>query len=575
MRLVLSRGRIVRSLFAFVTGALACGVGVTAAPTPKLPKAMVAAANPEAVEAGLAILRRGGSALDAAVAIQATLGLVEPQSSGVAGGAFLSWYDPKSRKVTAYDGREFAPAGATREMFLKPDGTPLSYGEAVLSGRSAGTPGAIAALYLAHKDHGRLAWSSLFTESETLAETGFLVGPRLVRWLHYPLPQATAPDVVAYFKQPDGSALKAGDRLKNPAYAETLRLIAAKGPDGLLKGKLAAAIVARLAQGPMPGTMTLADLAAYAPIREAALCRPYRVWTVCAPPAPSGGPATLEGLGLLENTDIASRGPADPVAWSELAQAERLMYADDFRYIGDPAFVKAPIDGLLDRAYLADRAKLILDHAGPAPEPGRPAGAPVRGPDATKEPGGTSSFVVVDRWGGVVAMTTTVESVFGDGRMVGGFFLNNQLTDFSFSPFDKDGTPAANAPGPRKRPRSSMSPVIILDKDGRFVAAMGSPGGKAIPAYVLKGVIGALDWKLPLTEVLALPNLIADGDRYVGETKRFPPAVLTALTARGIVLQGGFGAEDSGLHAVIARPGGLEGAADPRREGVARGCCAP
>jgi gamma-glutamyltranspeptidase/glutathione hydrolase len=564
-----------RALLAIAISLLTVGGAGAEAAAPILPKAMVAAANPEAVEAGLAILRRGGSALDAAVAVQATLGLVEPQSSGVGGGAFLSWYDPKSRKVTAYDGREFAPAGATRDMFLKADGKPLSYGEAVLSGRSAGAPGAVAMLYLAHKDHGRLAWSSLFAGSEQLAESGFLIGPRLVRWLNYPLPQNTAPDVIAYFKRPDGAALKAGDRLKNPAYAQTLRRIAAEGPNALLKGGIAADIVARLARPPLPGTMTLADLAAYAPIREPALCRPYRVWTICAPPAPSGGPATLEGLGLLENTDIASRGPTDPVAWSELAQAERLMYADDLRYIGDPAFVTAPIDGLLDRHYLADRAKSIGDRAGPAPEPGHPAGAPVRGPDATKEPGGTSSFVVVDRWGGVVAMTTTIESVFGDGRMVDGFFLNNQLTDFSFSPLDKDGAPAANAVGPRKRPRSSMSPVIILDKDGRFVAAMGSPGGLAIPAYVLKGVVGSLDWKLPLTEVLALPNLIAMGDRYISEPKRYAPGVVDGLAARGIVLQSGFGAEDSGLHAVIARPGGLEGGADPRREGVARGCCEP
>ena len=574
MRLVTPLGLAVRSLLGLAAGLLAFGAA-GAAPAPVLPKAMVAAANPEAVEAGLAVLRRGGSALDAAVAIQATLGLVEPQSSGVGGGAFLSWYDPKTRKVTAYDGREFAPAGASRDMFLKPDGTPMSYAEALMSGRSAGTPGAIAMLYMAHKDHGRLPWSALFDDSVKLAETGFLVGPRLVRWLAYPLPQKASADVIGYFKEPDGSALKAGDRLKNPAYAETLRLIAAKGPDALLKGRIAADIVARLAREPLPGSMTLADLAAYAPIREPALCRPYRVWTVCAPPAPSGGPATLEGLGLLENTDIATRGPTDPVAWFELAQAERLMYADDLRYIGDPAFVKAPVDGLLDRGYLADRARLIGDTAGPAPAPGHPAGAPVRGPDATQEPGGTSSFVVVDRWGAVVAMTTTVESVFGDARMVDGFFLNNQLTDFSFSPFDKDGTPAANAPAPRKRPRSSMSPIIILDKDGRFVAAMGSPGGTSIPAYVLKGVVGALDWKLPLPETLALPNLIANGDRYIGETKRFPPAVLAGLAARGIVLQAGFGAEDSGLHAVIARPGGLEGGADPRREGVARGCCEP
>ncbi len=537
------------------------------------PKAMVAAANPAAVEAGLAVLRRGGDALDAAVAVQATLGLVEPQSSGVGGGAFLTWYDPKTRKVTAYDGRETAPAGAARDLFLHPDGKPMSYFEAVVSGRSAGVPGAIAMLYLAHKDHGKLPWASLFGDTEQLAEQGFLVGPRLVGELQYPAPQNKAPDVIAYFKGPDGGPLKAGQRLKNPAYAATLRRIAAEGPDALLKGKIAADIVARLAQDPLPGSMTLADMAAYAPRKSEALCRPYRVWTVCEPPAPSGGVATLIGLGILQNTDIASRGPSDPEAWFELAQAERLMYADDLRYVADPAFVKVPVEGLLDPAYLAERARLIGDKAGPAPEPGHPKGAPTYGPDATKEPGGTSSFVVVDRWGNVVAMTTTVESLFGDARMVDGFFLNNQLTDFSFDPKNKDGTPAANAVGPGKRPRSSMSPTIVLDHDGRFVAAIGSPGGLQIPAFVLKGLVGVLDWKLTMQQAVALPNLFAVGDNFISEPEKLAPGVAEGLAARGVVVKPGRGVEDSGLHGVIARPNGLEGGADPRREGVAVGCC--
>jgi gamma-glutamyltranspeptidase/glutathione hydrolase len=334
-------------------------------------------------------------------------------------------------------------------------------------------------------------------------------------------------------------------------------------------------IVARLAEAPLPGTMTLADLAAYRPRKAPALCRPYRVWTVCEAPPPSGGTATLEGLGLLERTDIATRGPTDPMAWYELAQAERLMYADDLRYVADPAYVAVPVDGLLDRAYLAERARLIGDHAGPAPEPGHPAGAPRSGPDATREPGGTSSFVVVDRWGGVVAMTTTVESIFGDGRMVDGFFLNNQLTDFSFAPDNKDGTSAAKAVGPRKRPRSSMSPTIILDKDGKFVAAIGSPGGLAIPAFVLKGIVGVLDWKLTMQEAVALPNLVALGDTYISEPEKFTPGVVPGLAALGITLRGGYGVEASGLHGVIARSDGLEGGADPRREGEARGCCEP
>jgi gamma-glutamyltranspeptidase/glutathione hydrolase len=549
------------------------GVARAQPPAAPSPKAMVAAANPAAVEAGLAVLRRGGSAVDAAVAVQATLGLVEPQSSGLGGGAFLTWYDPATRRVTAYDGRETAPAGATPNQFLHPDGKPMTYFEAVMSGRSAGVPGAIAMLYLAHKDHGKLAWSSLFGDTEQLAEQGFVVGPRLVGELQYPVAQNKAPDVLAYFMGPDGGPLKAGQRLKNPAYASTLRKIAAEGPDALLKGKIASDIVARLAQEPLPGTMTLADMAAYAPHKSEALCRPYRVWTVCEPQAPSGGVATLIGLGILQNTDIASRGPTDPVGWFELAQAERLMYADDLRYVADPAFVKVPIAGLLDPAYLAKRAELIGDRAGPPPEPGHPAGAPVYGPDATKEPGGTSSFVVVDRWGSVVAMTTTVESIFGDARMVDGFFLNNQLTDFSFDPRNQDGTPAANAVAPGKRPRSSMSPTIVLDKDGKFVAAIGSPGGLQIPSFVLKGIVGVLDWKLTMQQSVALPNLVAIGDNFISEPEKYAPGVVEGLAAKGVVLKPGRGVEDSGLHGVIARPSGLEGGADPRREGVAIGCC--
>ena len=321
----------------------------------------------------------------------------------------------------------------------------------------------------------------------------------------------------------------------------------------------------------MPGTMALADLAAYKAHESEALCRPYRAYTVCVPNAPSGGPATLEGLGLLERSDITAHGPTDPRGWYVLSQAERLMYADDMRYVADPAFVKVPVAGLLDPAYLDERAKLIGDHAGPAPAPGHPAGAPNYGPDHTKEPGGTSSFAIVDQWGNVAVMTTTVESLLGDGRMVDGFFLNNQLTDFSFSPKDKDGSPAANAVGPRKRPRSSMAPTLVLDRKGHFVAAVGSPGGLAIPSYVLKALVGVLDWKLSMQDAINLPNMIALGDIYIAEPSKFPPGVVDGLAQRGITIHGGFAAEASGLHGVIMRNGRLEGGADPRREGIAAG----
>ena len=426
----------------------------------------------------------------------------------------MTFYDARTRTVIAYDGREIAPKAATPALFLGADDRPMPFYDAVLSGRSAGVPGAMAMLALAHREHGRLAWRADFAGAEALATEGFIVSPRLAGLIAGNSPQAHAPDIVAYFTNADGSRMKAGDRLRNPAYAVTLKRLGAQGPSAILTGSIAADIVKRLAGTPTPGGMTLDDLAAYRPREAPALCRPYRRWIVCEPNAPSGGVATLEGLGLLERTDIATRGPDDPVAWLRLAEAERLMYADDQKFVADPAFVSVPVTGLLDTAYLDERAKRIGDRAGPPPEPGHPAGAQARGPDRTAEPGGTSSFVVVDARGDVVSMTTTVENVFGDGRMVDGFVLNNQLTDFSFAPKDKDGDPAANAVGPRKRPRSSMSPTIVLDADRRFVMAVGSPGGLAIPAYVLKTLVGVLDWKLSMQAAIDLPNLIVIGPNF-------------------------------------------------------------
>jgi gamma-glutamyltranspeptidase/glutathione hydrolase len=282
---------------------------------------------------------------------------------------------------------------------------------------------------------------------------------------------------------------------------------------------------------------------------------------------------TLEALGLLARTDISAHGTADAQGWYLLSQAERLAYADDLYYVADPAFVSVPVKGLLDPAYLDQRVKLIGAHAGLAPTPGHPEGASNHGRDATVEPGGTSSFTVVDKWGDVVSMTTTVESLFGDGRMVDGFLLNNQLTDFSFSPTDSAGAPAANAVGPRKRPRSSMSPAIILDRDRRFVAAVGSPGGLAIPSYVVKTIVGMFEWNLSVQDAINLPNLVALGDFYASEPAKFAPGVADALAAKGVVVKSGFAAEGSGLHGIIWRDGRLQGGADPRREGVAKGCC--
>ena len=558
----------------------ACATTAVEAPAPAPPAApsaaaqgpqvMVTAANPLAVEAGLNVLRKGGTAVDAAVAIQAVLGLVEPQSSGLGGGAFMTYYDAKTRKVTAYNGRETAPAGATADMFLGADGKPLSFPVAVTSGKATGVPGAVAMLSMAQAQHGKLAWKDLFGDAERLADDGFVVSPRLAGMISGPFPQGQTPDAKAYFTKADGQRYQAGDVLKNPAYADTVRKIAAQGPKALLEGALAQAIVAKVAEGPLPGTMALTDLKTYRPKAGEAVCRPYRIYVVCVPDAPSSGAALLQALGILSHTDIADRGPTDPQAWFLFAQASRLMYADRDRYFGDPAFTPVPIEGLLDDAYVAQRASLIGEVAGPAPKPGTPRGAGALAPDATKEPGGTSHFVVVDAAGDVVSMTTTVESIFGTGRMVGGFFLNNQLTDFSWAPKNADGTSAANAVAPGKRPRSSMAPVIVLDREGRLVAAIGSPGGNSILAYNLKALVGILDWKMSVQDAFNLPNLIARGDSFASEPARFAPGVVEALAAKGIVFKGS-GGEGSGLHGVKVTPQGLQGGADDRREGVAKG----
>jgi gamma-glutamyltranspeptidase/glutathione hydrolase len=534
---------------------------------PMYAHAMVAAANPLAAQAGIEILKKGGDAMDAAVAVQATLGLVEPQSSGIGGGAFLTYYDARTGKVTDYSGREMAPKATGPDFFLQPDGKPMPFFQAVLSGKSTGAPGVVAMLALAHDQHGRLPWSQLFGAAADLAEHGFVVSPRLANYASSNFPQVKQPDVWAYLSRPDGSRIQAGDILKNPAYARTLRLIAAKGPAAFYDGPIAHDIARRVRKDP-GGVLTAADIAAYRAKVTPGLCAPYRIYVVCTPQPASSGVSLLEMLGLLQRTDIATRGQDDPIAWFEMAQAMRLAYADRDRWVGDPAFVKVPVQGLLSPAYLDQRANLIGTMAGPAPEAGIPPGAPVAGADATTEAGGTSHFVVVDHQGNVVSVTTSVESVFGSGRMVDGFVLNNQLTDFSFLPRDKAGRPAANAVAAGKRPRSAMTPVVVLDRKGRFVAALGSPGGPAILAYNLKALIGVLDWKLSMQQAVALPNLIAMGDRYFAEVDKLPPAVVEGLKARGMVFQAGRG-ENSGLHGIMVRDGRLEGGADPRREGVA------
>ena len=562
--------RIVRTLA--LAAALALG-SCTATPPPVASPSQVAAqpfvvaANPLAAQAGLEVLRRGGSAVDAAIAVQAMLSLVEPQSSGVGGGAFMTYYDGGSRQVSVYDGREVAPAQASPEMFVGQDGKPLPFATAVLSGRATGVPGAVKMLALAHREHGKLPWGTLFADARRTASQGFTVSPRLERMIHSDAPENAAPDVKAYFSKPDGTLLDAGDTLRNPAYAEFLGRLASQGPEALYAGSTGAKIVARTRAGPLGGSMTMTDLANYKPVKREALCRPYRVYEVCVPPPPSSGVGLLELLGLLEHTDIATRGPNDPQAWYLFAEASRIMYADRDRYVGDPAFVDVPIAGLLAPAYVAERAKLIAPVAGPPPAAGAPEGAKVAARDSTYEPTGTSHFIVGDASGNVVSMTTTVESIFGSGRMVDGFFLNNQMTDFAFLPRDAQGRPAANAVAPGKRPRSSMTPLVLLTPDGKFAGAFGSAGGNAILAYVGKTMVAAIDWNLPTQEAVAAPNLVARGTAFQGEVTKFSPEILAGLRARGIDLKPGQG-EDSGVHAVMIRNGRVDGGFDPRREGV-------
>jgi gamma-glutamyltranspeptidase / glutathione hydrolase len=527
----------------------------------------VIAANPLGAQAGLNILKRGGSAVDAAIAMQAMLSLVEPQSSSVAGGAFMTYYDARTHKITVYDGREVAPAQAVSTMFLDSSGKPLPFARAVLSGRATGVPGVLKMLELAHREHGRLPWRALFGEATQTADQGFIVSPRLARMIHGNEPENAASEVNRYFSRPDGTLLNAGDRLVNKPYADFLRRLAAQGPAALYAGSTAAKIVAKTRQAPLAGAMTMADLANYRPVKREPVCGPYRIYVLCAPPPPSSGVGLIELMEMLQNTDIAGLGPNDPQAWFLFAEASRLMYADRDRYVGDSAFVRVPVAGLIDRAYARSRARLIGQMAGPPPSAGVPAGALVAGVDATFEPAGTSHFIIRDADGNVVSMTTTVESIFGTGRMVDGFFLNNQLTDFSFSPVDSQGRPVANAVAPGKRPRSSMVPSILLTRDGRFAGAIGSAGGNSILAFVAKSLVAAIDWNLPMQQAIAAPNLVARGPNFNGEVTKFSPRILAGLRARGIDLKPGQG-EDSGIQGVLIRNGRVDGGYDPRREGV-------
>ncbi len=542
----------------------------TPAPQPAIARvAGVTAAHPLAVDAGIAILERGGSAADAAVAVQTMLSLVEPQSSGIAGGAFLLHYDAATGTTTAFDGRETAPAGARPDMFLDEDGAPLPFVEAITGGRATGVPGVMPMLGAVHERHGRLAWDSLFDEVIRTAEEGFPTPQRLARFANSRWPQPNLPDARALFTREDGETLQEGDHFRNPAFAGAVRQLAERGPRALLEPPLSTAIIERTAAEPLPGTLVQADFDAYEPGIGEPVCGSFMEHTVCVPAPPSSAVSLLQMLAILERTDIAERGPDDPRAWLLFAEASRLMYADRDRYIADPAFADVPVYELLDEDYVAERAALIGERAGAPPAPGQPPGFAPGAAQAAAVTTGTSHYVIVDGEGNVVTSTTSVESLFGSGRTVEGFFLNNQLTDFSFRP-EIDGEPVANAVAPGKRPRSSMSPTLVFDSEGRLSAALGSPGGSAILVYNAKALVGLLAWGLSLQEAFDLPNLVAVGENFFGEAARFEPELLASLEALGVTVTPGRG-EESGLHGVVFHAdGSVEGAADIRREGIWR-----
>lgn len=547
-------------------------------------KFAVAAANPLATDAGYQVLKAGGSAVDAAIAVQMVLTLVEPQSSGIGGGAFLMHYDGKS--VEAYDGRETAPAAANENLFIKPDGKPMAFIEGVVGGRSVGVPGTVRMLELAHQQHGKLPWAALFQPAITLAEQGFKVSARLNTLLAAEQHLKKDPVAAAYFYDASGQPWPVGHVLKNPELAQVLRDIAARGSKALLEGPVAQAIVDKVRSHPTnPGQMSLADLSGYQPRKREPLChdhavQPQKVYRLCGFPPPSSGAIAIgQMLGILQNT----QGAALPLGADGLPSADwlhfyteaaRLAFADRAQYVADPDFVPPPAGSwmsLLSPDYLAQRAKLIGAQSMKVAQPGRPEGTRTSFAPMPNQPEyGTSHISIVDAQGRAVAMTTTIEDAFGARQMVKGFLLNNELTDFSFAPRDAQGTPIANRVQPGKRPRSSMSPTLVFDKaTGQLVMSGGSPGGALIIHYTAKTLWGTLHWGLNAQQAINLPNFGSANGPTLLEEKRFPAATVDALKARGHEVR-----EmnmTSGLQAIQRVPGGYFGGADPRREGVVMG----
>ena len=557
------------------------GSGYSAKPGWTAKKFMVVAANPLAVDAGYQMLKKGGSAIDAAIATQMVLTLVEPQSSGIGGGAFLLHFDGKT--VKAFDGRETAPAAATETLFLNADGKPMPFFDAVVGGRSVGVPGVLRMLELAHLRYGKLPWSTLFVPAIRLATNGFAVSPRLAMLLQDEPYLKKDPAAAAYFYDREGRPRPTGYLLKNPALAKTLKNIAENGADAFYKGQIARDIVNKVAHhSTNPGSLSIADLAGYrAKVREP-VCSDYRVWTVCGmPPPSSGGIAVAQMLGILENRNMRALVPtADGLSAEAVhlfVEAGRLAYADRNRYIADTDFVPLPGNSfapLLDKPYLAQRAALIGERSMKHAQAGIPRDWQIAwGTDASPELPSTSHMSIVDKKGNAVAMTTTIENAFGSRQMVDGFLLNNELTDFSAIAVDENG-PVANRVQPGKRPRSSMAPTFVFDKrTDKLLLVIGSPGGSSIINYVAKVLVGTLDWGLDMQQAIDLPNIGSRNGPTELEQGRVSSTLVDALTARDhdVVLD----EQTSGLHGIMrSRMNGGDvwfGGADPRREGIAKG----
>ena len=535
----------------------------------ELRREMVSAAHPLAAQAGMKMLALGGSAVDAAIAIQAMLTLVEPQSSGIGGGGFMLHLDSATGKVTAYDGRETAPKAVTEKLFLDAEGEPLGFFEAVVGGRSVGVPGVVRMLELAHGQHGLLTWAELFEPAIDAATNGFPVSPRL----HYLLARDVflkQSEVAGRFYYRDGEPLPVGYQLRNSALARSLADIAWNGAEALHRGPLAAAIVAAVQGHPTnPGVMTQGDLARYTAKQREPVCTPYRGYRVCGmPPPTSGGVTVAQILGQLQHLPIADTAPGSARAIHLVSEAERRAYADRGLYLADSDFVDVPVAAMLRPAYLQRRAATIDAERSTGPvAPGNPLDRTWNfQPGADLSQPATTHFTVIDRAGDVVSMTSSVENAFGSRLMVGGFMLNNQLTDFSFRPSDGDGRPVANRVEPQKRPRSSMSPTIVLNGDGSLRLAIGSPGGSRIIGYVAKTIVAVLDWGLDVQSAIDLPHHVNRNGTTDLELGTVIAEQMAALTAMGHDVR--LRTLNSGLHGIEQVDGILRGGADPRREGV-------